>query len=188
VKVNPLMIDFPHELYTERLHIRMPMPGDGRVVWEAIRASQTELREWMLFAQVEQTEADVEAVMRDSHTQFLLRKELQLLIFQRETGQLIGSSGLHRINWDVRKFEIGYWIDTRHRGQGYMTEAVKAISDFAFDELLARRVEIRCDKLNLRSRAIPERLGFELEGILRHDDIAMDGQRLRDTCIYSMIR
>lgn len=186
--MNPLLLDFPHELYTERLHIRMPMPGDGRAVWEAINASLPELRAWMLFAQVEQSVEDVEAVMRDSHTQFLQRKELQLLLFHRDTGELIGSSGLHRINWDVRKFEIGYWIDTRHGGQGYMTEAVKAIGDFAFGELKARRVEIRCDRLNARSRAIPERLGFELEGILRNDAVAMDGRQLRDTCIYALIR
>ncbi len=68
-----------------------------------------------------------------------------------------------------------------------MTEAVQGISDFAFNVLKARRVEIRCDTLNVRSRLIPERLGFILEGTLRKEDIAVDGGTLRDTFIFAKI-
>jgi ribosomal-protein-serine acetyltransferase len=95
---------------------------------------------------------------------------------------------LQNTNWHVPKFEIGYWIDTRYSGNGYMTEAVQGITSFAFNELKARRVEIRCDSRNVKSRAIPERLGFTLEGVLKNDDISVDGNGLRDTCVYAKVK
>ena len=49
--VNPLLFDFPSEFYTDRLFIRMPKPGDGKVVYDAIQASIQELKPWMVFAQ-----------------------------------------------------------------------------------------------------------------------------------------
>jgi RimJ/RimL family protein N-acetyltransferase len=185
--MKPILIDFPEEFYTERLSIRKPMPGDGKAVYEAMQASLNELKLWMPWANKNQTEEDVEGSIRDAHAKFLTRVDLRLHIFHKETGEFIGSSGLHRINWDVPKFEIGYWIDTRSCGKGYMTEAAKGITDFAFNELNAKRVEIRCDSENVRSRAIPEKLKYTLEGILKNDDISVDGTELRDTCVYAKI-
>ncbi|MDC3413163.1 GNAT family N-acetyltransferase [Terrihalobacillus insolitus] len=185
--MNPILFDFPHEFETERLLIRMPKPGDGKAVYDAIRASVNELKPWLPFAQNEQSEEDTELNIREANIKFLKREDLRLLVFHKETGQLVCSSGLHRINWDVPKFEIGYWADTRFSGQGFTTEAVKGISEFAFYELKAQRVEIRCDSNNLKSRAIPERLSFMLEGILKNEDRSVDGKELRDTCVYSKV-
>ncbi|WP_342042352.1 GNAT family N-acetyltransferase [Bacillus sp. OTU2372] len=186
--MKPILIDFSDEIYTERLYIRKPMPGDGKKVFEAIQASLNELKRWMPWANREQTEQEVEANMRDAHAKFLTREDLRLHIFNRETGEFIGASGLHRMNWEVPKFEIGYWINTSLSGNGYITEAAEAITEFAFQELNAKRVEIRCDSKNTKSRAIPEKLGFTLEGILKNDGISADRQELRDTCIYAKIK
>ncbi|MFZ7943535.1 GNAT family N-acetyltransferase [Neobacillus sp. 19] len=183
--MKPILIDFPEEFYTERLVIRKPIPGDGKAVYEAIKGSLNELKPWMPWAHREQTEEDVEANMREAHAKFLTREDLRLHIFHKETGEFIASSGLHRINWDVPKFEIGYWVDTRHSGNGYITEATEAITHFAFTHLNAKRVEIRCDSKNVKSRAIPEKLGFSLEGILKCDSISADTKELRDTCIFA---
>lgn len=186
--MNPILIDFLEEIYTERLFIRKPMPGDGKVVFESIRASLNELKPWMPWANSEQTEVEVEANIRDAHAKFLTREDLRLHIFNRQTGEFIGATGLHRMNWDVPKFEIGYWIDTRQSGKGYIMESTQAITEFAFDELSAKRVEIRCDSRNSKSRAIPEKLGFTLEGILKNDGISADQKEIRDTCIYAKIK
>jgi RimJ/RimL family protein N-acetyltransferase len=183
--MNPLLIDFPEEFTTERLVIRMPKPGDGQAVFEAINASIQELKPWMPFAQNNQSAQDVELNIREAHINFLKREDLRLLVFLKKTGELVASTGLHRIDWSVPKFEIGYWINSRFSGKGYMTEAVSGITDFAFRELKARRVEIRCDVKNKKSRAIPERLDYSLEGILKNDDWSVDKSELRDTCIYS---
>lgn len=186
--MKPILLDFPTEFTTDRLLIRMPIPGDGKVMYEAINASIEELKPWLPFAQMEQTEEDVEVNIREAHLKFLKREDLRLLVFHKDTGELVASSGLHRIDWDIPKFEIGYWIDSRHSGKGYMTEAVQGITDFAVNELKARRVEIRCDTRNSKSAAIPERLGFTLEGILRNDSLEIGSTtRLRDTSIYAKV-
>ncbi|MBY0098457.1 GNAT family N-acetyltransferase [Mesobacillus maritimus] len=186
--MNPLLIDFPEEFTTERLVIRMPKPGDGQAVFEAIIASIKELEPWMPFAQNEQSAQDVELNIREAYIKFLKREDLRLLVFLKESGELVASTGLHRIDWSVPKFEIGYWIDSRFSGKGLMTEAVSGITDFAFRELRAKRVEIRCDVKNKKSRAIPERLGYSLEGTLKNDDWSVDKSELRDTCIYAKTR
>ena len=185
--MNPLLLDFPSEFYTERLFIRMPMPGDGQVVFQAINESIEDLRPWMAFAQENQNEETVEINIRKSYAEFLQREDLRLHIFLKDTGEFIGSSGLHRINWSIPKFEIGYWINSRFSKKGYMKEAVEGIVNFAFDELKAKRLEIRCDPKNIRSRAIPEKLGFKLEGILENDKLTADGLGLRNTCIYAKV-
>ncbi|MCM3733614.1 GNAT family N-acetyltransferase [Fictibacillus nanhaiensis] len=186
--MKPILLDFPTEFTTDRLLIRMPMPGDGKVMYEAINASIEELKPWLPFAQMEQTEEDVEVNIREAHLKFLKREDLRLLVFLKDSGELVASSGLHRIDWDIPKFEIGYWIDSRHSGKGYMTEAVQGITDFAVNELKARRLEIRCDTSNIKSAAIPERLGFTLEGILRNDSLEIGSTtRLRNTSIYAKV-
>ncbi len=183
--MKPILRDFSEEFTTERLLIRKPLPGDGKAVYDAMMASLNELKPWMPWAHMNQTEEDVETNIRESYVKFLSREDLRLLVFNKETGEFIASSGLHRIDWSVPKFEIGYWIDTRYAGRGYISEATEAITNFAFKELKANRVEIRCDSKNIKSRAIPERLGFTLEGILKNNSIAVDGEELRDTCIFA---
>jgi RimJ/RimL family protein N-acetyltransferase len=183
--MKPILREFPEEFTTERLLIRKPFPGDGKVVYEAIQASLNELKPWMPWAHTNQSEQDVEANIRDSIAKFITREDLRLHLFNKETGEFIGSSGLHRIDWNVPKFEIGYWIETRHSGKGYIMEATEAITNFAFKELKAMRVEIRCDSKNIKSRAIPEKLGFTLEGILKYDSISVESKDPRDTCVFA---
>lgn len=185
--MKPILLDFPNEFCTDRLSIRMPKPGDGDVVHSAIEESLPQLRPWLPFAHLNQTVEDVEANIREAHAKFLRREDLRFHIFHRDSGEFIASSGLHRINWKVPKFEIGYWINTKHSGKGFMSEAVQKITKFAFNELKGKRVEIRCDSLNSKSRALAERVGFKLDGIFKNDDVSQEGQ-LRDTCIYSKIK
>lgn len=126
----------------------------------------------------------------DVHNQFLNRESLRFLIFSKETDEFIGTCSLHNINWDIPKFEIGYWIDwidIRFSGKGFMTEAIQRLTNFAIQELNGRRIEIRCESSNTKSRKIPEKLGFELEGILRNEEFSADGKNLTDTCIYAKI-
>lgn len=185
--MNPILLGFPSQFETERLLIRLPLPGDGVKVHKAISESLNELKPWMPFAQALQSEEEIEINIREAHLRFLKREDLRLQIFLKETGEFIGGTGLHRIDWDVRKFEIGYWLHTNYWSNGYITEAVKGLIHFARTELESKRIEIRCDSNNTRSRAVPERLGFTLDGILMKDSLSVDGKEVRDTCIYSMV-
>jgi ribosomal-protein-serine acetyltransferase len=183
--MRAILRDFPEQFETERLTIRAPQPGDGAELNRAIRESWPELEAWMPWAQGEPpTVADSEARLREARARFLTREDLWLLLFLKGTGTLVGSSGLHRINWNVPRVEIGYWVRTKYTGKGYITEAVNGITAFAMLELGAKRVEIRCDSENVRSAAVARRCGFEHEATLRHDDRHHLTGALRDTLIF----
>ena len=185
---DPILHDFPYSFETDRLLIRGPLPGDGKMVRSAVLESQSELREWMPWAVDIPDEMEYEANIRRGYARFLNREDLWMMILLKDTGVIIGGSGLHRINWDVPKFEIGYWLNTAYTGQGYMTEAVAAITNFAFETLGAKRVEVRVDSNNHKSVAIPQRLGFVLEGTLRQDARHHLTNELRDTLIFAKIK
>jgi RimJ/RimL family protein N-acetyltransferase len=76
-------------------------------------------------------------------------------------------------------------VRRRFEGHGYVTEAVAELTRFCFETLSARRVEIRMDERNERSWRVPERLGFTLEGTLRNEERAPDGE-LRNLRVYAM--
>ncbi|MEK4324564.1 GNAT family N-acetyltransferase [Paenibacillus sp. FSL R7-0297] len=185
--IDPILISMPESFESSRLLIRAALWGDGAAVNEAVQESIAELSPWMPWAQHIPSVEESEASLRKSRLQFLERKDIRLLLVNKETGHLVGSSGLHRIDWQVRKFEIGYWVRTSCAGQGYITEAVSAIADFAVQELQAARLEIRCDSRNTQSARVAERAGFTLEGILRNDKLDVQGA-LRDNMIYSKVR
>lgn len=186
--MKPILRDFPYSLETERLTIRGPLPGDGAEVHAAVIESQAELKDWMPWAVDIPSAEDYEVRVREGQLKFLAREDLWLMLLLRGTNTIIGGSGLHRINWEVPSFEIGYWVRTSYARQGYITEAVAGISDFAFEELGARRVFIRCDAKNERSSAVPKRLNFTFEGTHRCDNRHHLTQELRDTLVFSKIR
>ena len=183
----PILRDFPEAFTTARLLLRCPLPGDGAALNAAILESLAELQPWMEWVDPVPTVARNEANLRQARCDYLARKELRLLLFDRATGEFVGSSGLHAIDWSVPRFEIGYWCRTRFCGQGYITEAVQGITTFAFEVLGAERVAIHCDCRNGRSRRVAERAGYQLEGVLRARDRRKDGS-LEDSLVFSLVR
>jgi ribosomal-protein-serine acetyltransferase len=183
--MNPILLNFPDHFETERLLVRCPRPGDGAEINAAIRESWAELRPWMPFAAgeyptIEESEARVRRIQAD----FLQRKDLPFLAFLKGTETLVISTGLHRINWDVPRFEIGYWTRTVYARQGYATELARGLTNFAFNVLGAKRMEIRCDANNEPSAAVARRAGYALEATLRREDRHHLTKDLRDTLVF----
>ena len=178
--------DVPEELESERLLIRSPRPGDGPAVHEAIVESMAELRPWMPWATGHRSAEDSEAYARLARAEYLARRELPLFLFRRATGDFVGGSGLHRIDWEVPRFEIGYWVRTALAGQGFATEATRRIAELAFADLGAERVEIWCDARNERSAAVARRAGFELESRMRRHRRALDGALADSLCFVRL--
>jgi len=83
--------------------------------------------------------------------------------------------------------EIGYWVDFQHEGKGYVSAGVREIERLCFTDLRLERVRITNDAANTRSRAIPERLGYTLEGVLRRDLVSGQG-RIADHAVYSLLK
>ena len=111
---------------------------------------------------------------------------LHLLIVDARDDRLLGSIGVHRIDPEERRCDIGYWLAREARGRGAMTRAVRLLSAWAFDELLVERIEIVVDPGNAASRAVAERAGFTFEGVLR--SYAVIKERRRDMAMYSLLR
>lgn len=185
--MKPILRDFPEQFETERLTIRAPRVGEGAQVHAAICESIDSLNPWMPWVHPLPTAEDEEADIRTARTKFLAREDLRLHLFLKGTETFVGSSGLHTIDWNVPKFEIGYWVRKKFTGQGYISEAVVGITQFAFEVLGARRIEIRADNRNIRSWRIPERLGFTLDGIFQNNARDVAGQ-LCAMRIYSKTR
>ena len=185
--MNPVLMDIPESFDTERLTLRAPRFGDGAVLRAAVIENIEHLRPWMPWAREIPTPEAEEELVRRGRARYLLREDLWLFIWLKGTETLIGGTGLHRINWEVPCFEIGYWIGKRYEGQGYVTETVRGLTDIAFVRLNAERVEIRCDPNNTRSAAVARRAGYTLEGVLRHNAREPDGT-LRDTLVFALIR
>jgi len=187
---NPILLDLPQELTTNRLLLRPPRPGDGSVVHAAVMATLSDLRRFpasMIWAMSEQTLESAEEWCRRGAAGWLLRNDFPLLVFRHGDGEHVANCGLHRFDWERRVFEIGWWCRQPHQGQGYITEAAAAVVEFAFAHLGARRVWCFCDEQNASSWRVAERLGFVHEGTTRSDRADPDGTR-RDMRQYAVVR
>ena len=88
-------------------------------------------------------------------------------IFEAAHQAVTGRGGLDT-HWDIPYLEIGYWLRASVEGKGYMSQAVRLLTNYALEELGAKRVEIRCDKLNTRKRQfMTRRLGYVQEALLQ---------------------
>lgn len=115
--------------------------------------------------------------------QYENNQSLQLAI--RYKGKLAGSIGLQGVDWHNSQASIGYYIIESFQGKGIVTRAVKALLKLAFYDLALNRMEIRCGKENFKSQAIPERLGFTKEGIMRDGEF-LNG-KFHDLLVYSLL-
>lgn len=183
--MEAILRDIPDHLDTERLHLRVPRFGDGPIIHLAAMESLDDLRRWMPWAQGDQPVANYEAFARRAVASFARREQIDMLMFLRDTGELVGSCGMHQIKWSVPSGEIGYWLSNRHTGRGLMTEAVVGWTEYAF-AIGMHRIEIRCNHRNLRSARVAERAEYQLDGVLRNEarDTAGD---LCHTRVYSRI-
>lgn len=187
---DPLLIDLPAQLSTGRFALRAPRAGDGTALNAAVCESIDELRPWLPWAQQAPTLEESELECRRMAARVGKREDLPLFIVEPMTDgseRLLGATGLHRIDWSVPRFEIGYWRRRGEQQRGIVGEAVRALARFAFDVLQAQRVEIRMSSTNAASRRVAERAGFVFEGMLRRDTLGVDGLP-RDTLVYSRVR
>ena len=186
---DPLTFPVPSQFETRRLILRSFAVADAAALHDALSESIQELRKhlWFLpWVAQEQSLASAQARCRTAQAHFLVRTDLPYLAFNRETGRLIGSVGLHRTNWAEPTTEVGYWIRSSEVGRGYASEGARALVDWALTELGAIRVELVTLEQNPGSRAVAERCGFTLEGVHRNVFRGPDGA-LRHRYVYARL-
>jgi RimJ/RimL family protein N-acetyltransferase len=180
----------PWSIDTPRLLLRAFRVEDAAALHEALAESIHELRKtlWFLpWVAEEPTLGSAEVRCRSAAANFLLRTDLSWLAFEKDTRRLVASVGLHRTDWALPKTEVGYWVRSSETGKGYASEGVVALTSWALQTLGARRVELVADEQNAGSRAVAERCGFRLEGILGNVMRAPDGT-LRNSCVYARLK
>jgi RimJ/RimL family protein N-acetyltransferase len=175
-----------YRVVTERLVLRCFEPRDAERLKAAVDKSREHLVPWMPWARDEpqSLEAKIELV-RQFRGKFDLGKDYVFGIFDHAEDRLVGASGMHaRVGHNAR--EIGYWIAVEHIGHGLATEAAAALTRVGFEIEKLARVEIHCDPLNVRSAAIPRKLGYTHDGTLRARLARADGSD-GERMIWSML-
>jgi RimJ/RimL family protein N-acetyltransferase len=184
--VGALELEVPEAIETARLELRATRAGHAQVVHAAAQESLEQLRHWMPWARSGLSEEAAATHCRESELKWHAREILDFCFFERIGGEFVGKGGLHTIEWDVPKFEIGYWVRTPRASRGYATEACIGMAAFARAILGARRIEITADARNAASRRVAEKAGFTLEGVMRNRRRDAAG-RLADACMYAMV-
>jgi ribosomal-protein-serine acetyltransferase len=173
--VSPLPADLGGGAVLRRLSIE-----DLPVIWRLVEAERERIAVWMPWVEATTTIDDqrawLEGVLADP------RNLDGSGIFV--DGVYAGGTGLSPDPFGITG-EIGYWIGSAHEGRGLVTGAVRALIDIGFGELGLHRICIRAGVENVRSRAIPERLGFTQEGILRGEGRGSGG--FYDLVVYGLL-
>lgn len=108
------------------------------------------------------------------------------LVIERADGTFLGWCCLAEWNADYRSASIGYCLDESAWGQGFATEAVGALLQWAFETLALNRVQAETDTRNIASGRVLEKLGFTREGTLR-ENCVVDGD-VSDSWVYGLLR
>ena len=173
---------FTRPLDADRL-LRPFEDADAEELSAVIDANRAHLGEWMGWAPA-QTLQDTRAFIRAARRQLGDDDGFQAAIV--EQGSIVGAIGFHRVDRAQRSASLGYWLARSAQGRGTMTLAAAALTDWALrGPWQLHRLEIRAGTENLRSRAIPERLGFTLEGVRR--DAERIGDRWLDHAVYGLL-
>ncbi len=145
--------------------------------------NRSHLQQWIPWIDWVKSVEESRWFIRESLKQFAEGTGFQAGIWYK--GELAGVIGLNTIDWSNMSTVIGYWLAEAFQGKGLATRSCKALVDYALVELGLNRVEVSCAVGNHRSRAIPERLGFKQDGILREAELLHD--RFVDHVVYSVL-
>ena len=161
--------------------LRRPTLEDAESLFALVDSNRQHLRRWLpwvdFVASPEDERLWVQAQLAEDAPEFVL-----LMVYK---GDVAGAVGIRGRGSRSRCGEIGYWIAENLQGRGIVTRSCRALVDYMFERLNMNRVVIRASADNVRSRGIPHRLGFTLEGIERQSELLYD--TFQDVAVYSML-
>ncbi len=174
-----------YRIRTSRLILRCWNPEDAPLLKQAIDESREHLLPWMPWAQNEPQSVEAKAAqLRRWRSRFDRDEDFVYGVFDLEEKHVLGGCGLHTRLGDYA-LEIGYWIHANFINQGLATELSAALTKVAFEIHGVRRVEIHCEPRNLRSAAVPRKLGYVHEATLKKRVPANEAEFL-DSMIWTL--
>jgi ribosomal-protein-serine acetyltransferase len=165
------------------LELRPVRLENTEALFAAVERNRERLRQWLPWVGQTHSSTDVYRFIAECERENQARGALTTAIWTH--GVLCGTIGLHRIDPRHRSTSVGYWIDTAYEGRGIMLRACRAMVTEGFRNYALHRIEIRCATANHRSCAIPRRLGFVEEGVLREAEWLYD--HWVDLRLFSML-
>ncbi|MEA2383900.1 MAG: ribosomal-protein-serine acetyltransferase [Solirubrobacteraceae bacterium] len=165
-------------------HLRLLEESDAGELFALTDANRAHLEPWMPWIGGTRAPDDTLEFIRATRRQLGDDNGMQLAIVGAD-GAIAGVVGFHRFDWANRATSIGYWVAADRQGRGLVTEAVRALVAYAFDDRGLHRIEIAAAVDNARSRAVPERLGFAEEGVQRAGE--RHGERYLDLVVYALL-
>lgn len=150
-------------------------------IFNTLNSEREYMREWLPFVdstrQVEDTASFVNHVLETADKQFTICYQ----------GQFVGLIGFKDTDLGNRKIEIGYWLSQHVQGKGIMVHSVLKLIEYAFNDMEMNRIQIKVAVGNHKSRRIPEKLGFQFEGIERDGELLVDSV-FTDIAVYSLLK
>jgi RimJ/RimL family protein N-acetyltransferase len=184
--MRPILLNIPERLDTKRLLISVYENGDGEEFFQLIRSNYNHLQEELSEVQTIKSIEDAEEYIRYKRIAWLSRERLVPKVVEKSTGRMIGQLWIEP-QWGRMIFEIGYFVEEKSQGKGYVTEAVKRTVEFLFRELGANRLEIHTKATNYKSVGVAERCGFTKEAQLRERGRTNEGEVV-DMQIFGLLR
>ncbi|MBE9468604.1 MAG: GNAT family N-acetyltransferase [Bacteroidetes bacterium] len=159
--------------------------SDANDVFQAIDSQREYLGEWLTFVattiEMSDTEKFIQSILD------LPEENRDLIFVIHYKGKFVGLIGLKDIDRLNNKTEIGYWLSENYQKKGIITQSVKLLINFAFDELNINRIQIKCAVGNFPSKSIPQKLNFKLEGIERDGEL-LTGNIYTDLEVYCKLK
>ena len=157
---------FAQALQTPRMWLRCPMPADGVCLYQAVASTLDQLRQWpdsLPWAQQPQSADISEDYCQTCYAAWVMGLRWPLLMWDTDSGQLVGSIGFHRLDHDSHTWELGYWCSRTFQGQGRTVEAVQTLTAYVQQNWPDVRMLCRIDARNMASIKVALRSGFVCE-------------------------
>jgi len=168
----------------ENIRLELTDPKHASALIEVVDANREHLSEFLPWVPFMKTVDDMTSYTNNCVALYQQEKEVSFVIFLND--RVVGRIGLHHMNMPNRSAAIGYWLAKEATGTGVMRKSCVAIIDFGFTEVGLNRIEIKAATQNVKSQAIPEKLGFIKEGVLRQAEWV--GTRPLDIVLYAMLQ
>ena len=187
--MHKMLLKIPTRIEAGRIYLRRYAAGDGQWYYAMSQKNRTHLALYEAENVVMsiESEQDAEVVVRELASEWRARNCFFMGAFERETDEFVAQVYVGPVNWEVPEFEIGFFVDKDHEGQGYVTEAVRTAMGFIFEHLKAHRVRMECDDTNERSWRVAERCGMVKEGHIRENKKNADG-KLSGTLCFGLLK
>ncbi|MDQ0268193.1 GNAT family N-acetyltransferase [Cytobacillus purgationiresistens] len=168
----------------EELSIELFQQHHKEELFSFIDENRIHLRKWLSWVDKREKADDLDPVIRVWLQKYADNNGFDAGV--RVNGQLVGMIGLHQIDWKNRTTSVGYLLGEEAQGKGVITRALSSLNDYLFDQMDLNRVEIQCAASNHKSMAVPERLGFMKEGMVRQGQWLYD--HFEDIVTYSILK